>query len=106
MIYLLNSAVLAAGAYGTYRFSAATPDDLARFVALVPVSRIGYAETLDYIYRVTGVRLPLSRELILMAPGDEAMVVRLRYRVDHASKGAPQHPADEDWEIAYLTRLS
>lgn len=123
--WLLNSAVLAAGEYGTYEFSPATVEDLKAFVdpppesiemhmpgveplqvRSMPISRIGYAETAGLIESWTGVRPTLSREPSRMAPGDEAMVVRLRYRVDPTKKGTPTGSDESDWEIAKLRRLA
>jgi hypothetical protein len=105
MRWLLNSAVLAAGQYGLYRYSPATREDLTRFVALPYVSRIGYPETAGVIKRWTGTRPTLSREVSALAPGDEAMVVRLGYRVDPALKGMALGAPDEYWEIARLVRV-
>jgi hypothetical protein len=105
---LLNSAVIAAGAYGDYRYSPATKNDLRDFIRSGPYeSRVGYEETAAKIEEWLGIRPAISRELSAMAPGDVAMVVRLRYRLgDPALKGRLLGTADEDWEIARLERLS
>lgn len=119
MKWLLNSAVVAAGAYGTYRYEPASVDDLRAFLdghrivfdaeqwpgVEVVISRIGYSETADQILRWTGMRPGISRETSAMAPGDEAIVVRLRYRVDPREKVA-HRPAFDAWEIGRLTRES
>lgn len=107
MRWLLNSAVLAAGEYGTYRYDPATRDELCAFLAGEYTSRIGYAETADVVERWTGIRPPLSRETSALQAGDVAMVVRLRYRVNPAVKGQPPvgPRPDRDWEIARLERL-
>lgn len=107
MKYLLNSAVLAAGAYGTYEFAPASVDDLAGFLSGEFRSGIGYPETADLIREWSGTVVPLSRETFSMEPGDEAMIVRLRYRVvNPATKGQPVSRDPADWEIARLKRLS
>lgn len=105
--WILNSAVLPAGRYGTYRFAAATWDEIRNALTSANhiVSRVGYQETLDMIERHTGVWLPLSREPSLMAPGDVAYVVRLRYRVDPTRKGVPTGADDSAWEVARLEYL-
>lgn len=102
--WLLNSAVLPAGAYGTYLYTSATVEDLRRFVTEgeFPISHIGYQQTADLIEGLTSVPIPLSRDPSDMKPGDVAMVVRLRYRVDPTQKGAPVSTKLEDWEIARL----
>ncbi len=114
--YLLNSAVIAAGAYGTYRYSPASWEELRKVVGgpgptswvdhqgkttLIhtwdelrqaiteperPISRIGYPETAALIEAVTGWRPPISRETSPLEPGDVAYVVRLRYRVANPAR--------------------
>ena len=107
MKYLLNSAVLPAGDYGLYRYSPATVKDLTAFLHSGGyVSRIGYPETAEYIYSLTGIRPSISRKISNLKPGDSAMVVRLRYRIDPAYKGASIDPRPEDWEIGLLVRES
>ena len=106
--WLLNSAVLAAGAYGEYRYE---PSSWAALRAAldsgtVLTSRIGYPETAKLIERETGWRPPISREPSVLAPGDTAYIVRLRYRVDPRTKGAATGAAPEGWEIAFLTRIT
>jgi hypothetical protein len=103
-IWLLNSAVLPAGRYGTYVFAPASWDELREAVSNSPiVSRIGYSETADLIERMTGWRPPESREAADMEPGDVAFIVRLKYRVvDPGTKGQPTGARLDDWEVARL----
>ena len=104
--YLLNSAVMAAGSFGVYRYTEASAEELAEFLASKPyISRVGYPETAAFVERVTGIRPPLSRAPSPMDAGDVAMVVRLRYRVGNARRKAQQKPTDQDWEIALLERI-
>ncbi len=105
--YLLNSAVIAAGAHGVYRYATATVEDLRAFVAPErPVSRVGYPETAARVERWTGWRPPLSREASALEPGDVAMVVRLGYRVEPGRKGRPVAAPEDAWEVARLERLA
>ncbi|WP_447978133.1 hypothetical protein [Candidatus Nitrospira bockiana] len=127
--YILNSAVLAAGAYGTYRYEPCSREQLRIMLhrdctfcigtgwcdggmCQAPsrvesvVSRIGYRETADVIEAWTGWAPPISREPSVLAVGDVAYVVRLRYRVDPSRKGQPVAPSEADWEIAILERLT
>lgn len=103
MRYLLNSAVITAPGTYTYRL---VPG--AVVVAWVQVggweSRIGYPATADHVQAVTGVRPPLSREATAMQPGDEALVVRLTYRVQDPAAKATFRPAPGDWEYGIMRR--
>lgn len=103
--WILNSAVIAEGGHGTYRYSPATVADLAAALEEPHESRVGYEATADAIERWTGIRPALSRELSKLEPGDQAFVVRLKYRVDPRLKGSTK-PSDEDFELARLERLT
>lgn len=105
--WLLNSAVIPAGCYGSYEYREASKEELKNFLFSLqwpPVqSRIGYKETAEKILEWTGYRPLICREASPLAPGDIAMVVRLKYRVQNPeSKGAPLGVKDEDWEIGRL----
>ena len=104
--YLLNAAVIPPGGFGVYRYTEATPEELAEFLLEAPyISRIGYPETQKFIERITGVLPPISRKTYGMDPGDVAFVVRLKYRVGNARKKMLEKPSDEDFEIARLERI-
>src|SRR5712691_9694196 len=105
MHYILSSAVI--GRPGHYEYKLLTELEAeiwlkqSRFV-----SRVGYRETVRFIEDRFGVRCPPSREAIAMQPGDEALVVRLKYRLpDLAAKG-PLNPRSDDWEIGLLKRTA
>jgi len=102
MRYLLNSAVITAE--GVYEYRLISRDEAAAWIrAHQWESRIGYPQTADHIAQIAGVRPPISREASPMEAGDEALVVRLRYRVqDPSTKGQIQ---EEDWEYGILRRL-
>jgi hypothetical protein len=105
MRYLLNSAVIATP--GTYRYQLITVEEARRWLAAGGwVSRIGYAATARYVRWLWGLEVPLSRAPSRMAPGDEVLVVRLKYRLeDSRLKQAQWEPTPEDWEIGLLTRV-
>jgi len=70
------------------------------------VSRIGYPATARYIRRLWGFEVPLSRAPSPMGPGDEALVVRLKYRlVDARMRRGEFRWSAEDWEVGLLTRV-
>jgi len=98
MRYILNSAVLTAP--GTYQYRLIGAEEAREWALAGPfVSRVGYAETAQFIRDLTGVEPELSREESKMEPGDEALVVRLKYRLrDPKVKGAFQ-PGPDDWEL-------
>jgi hypothetical protein len=117
---LLNSAVIAAGAWGVYRYQPADATVLAAWCrcygALPPedpealVSCIGYPETAQYVQDVCAAaglayRPPLSRASLALEVGDQALVVRLTYRVDPGRKGR-HRPRPEEWELGLLTRTA
>ena len=107
MDYLINSAVIAAP--GLYRYELLTEAQAGRWLEerirdghLDLESRIGYDATAAEVERLCGVRPALSREQSRLEPGDEALVVRLPYRVaDPATKGT-HVPAG--WEYGLLRR--
>jgi hypothetical protein len=68
------------------------------------ITRVGYREMAHFIENRFGVRCPLSREPMIMQPGDEALVVRLKYRMPPV-KGHLERRA-EDWEIGLLKRTA
>ncbi len=68
-------------------------------------SYIGYPQTAEHIHSLARAAAPpaIRRTKTFMAPGDEALVVKLAYRVsDPGTKGQPQ---PEDWEYGILRRL-
>lgn len=106
MIYLMNSAVMPAGNYGTYDYQPATLDNLQKVLHgdLGPwESRIGYPQNIDLIYSWTGVRIPLDRSETRFQPNDEAFIMRLRQRmVNPAAKGSPVSSDPDCWEFGWL----
>lgn len=103
--WLLNSAVIAAGAYGEYRYSPSTVEELREALKKPFVSRIGYPATARAIERWTGVLPEISRDNSVLMPGDRAYIVRLTYRVNPSAKSRTD-PRDDDFEIATIERIS
>ena len=106
MRYLLNSAVVTAEGVYTYRRIT-----LAEAVGWLRagdwVSRIGYPQNAAVIERLCGRHCPVSREPVTMAPGDEALIMRLPYRVsDPATKGAAVDVPDDAWEWGLMRAVS
>lgn len=103
MRYLLNAGVITGP--GVYEYRLVSPEEAAEWIQAGGwTSRIGYPQTAEWIERLSGVRPPLSREASPMQPGDEALVVRLKYRVaDPSRKGEVLPVGPNDWEYGLLT---
>lgn len=104
MLYLMNSAVMPAGCFGRYDYRPATIDDLRAVVRGERgewISCLGYPQNCELVERWTGVRPPLNRTETRFADGDQALVMRLRYRIaEGARKGAPVSGDVAEWEFA------
>jgi hypothetical protein len=104
MRYVLNSAVIVRP--GHYEYKLLT--DLEAEVWFMQgrfVTRVGYLETAQFIEHRFGVRCPLSREPMIMQPGDEALVVR-KYRMPEPPVKGHLERRAEDWEIGLLKRTA
>lgn len=106
MVYLMNSAVMPAGNYGTYDYSAATVHDLEGVLTGMCGeyrSHIGYPQNADLIEQWTGIRPEVSRTETQFKHGDSALVMRLKRRVtDPSTKGAPVSSDPADWEFSWV----
>lgn len=101
MRYLLNSAVITGP--GEYSYRLVTAEEAAAWLKEKSfVSRIGYPATADHIERLSGIRPELSREATSMRPGDEALIVRLKYRLADPGQKANHAPGPDDWEYGIL----
>ncbi len=88
MRYLLNSAVIVKP--GRYRYFYISPKEAKEWLESGPyISLIGYEETAVAIEMLLGVSRPeISRRMVEeFEPGDEALVFRLRMRVNPDIKG-------------------
>jgi len=104
--FVINSAVISNPGMYTYRLIDA--DEARAWLARGPVvSRVGYTATARYIRRVLGADLALSREPTDMHSGDEALVIRLKYRmIDPRSKAVDSPGDDEDFQLGILLCLA
>lgn len=70
---------------GRYEITPITPEEFFRAIktnqALL-VSSIGYPANIELIKQYSGVRLPLSRAVTDIEPGDLMLIMRLKYRAD------------------------
>jgi hypothetical protein len=106
MRYVLNSAVISHP--GNYEYTLLTGLEAEVWLKRGGfTSRVGYQAATQFLEDRFSVRCPLSREPIAMQPGDEGLVVRLKYRLpeDPAFK-VRLRPRVEDWEIGLLKRTA
>lgn len=104
-IYLMNSAVMPAGAFGTYKYYPMVAETFGWYLKTQPIqSRIGYPQNINLLRDWFGVKVELNRTEVSLEPGDQMLVMRLKKRVaDPSTKGAPQSTNLEDWEFAHVT---
>ena len=105
MIYLMNSAVMPAGNYGSYEYAPATMNDLKMLMSgKIGTFRscIGYPQNADLIEKWTGFRPEISRTETRFSSGDRAFVMRLKYRVGVGTKGSNVSEDPADWEFAWV----
>lgn len=103
-LYLLNSPVLTD--HGLWRLSG--PLDGAQARALVRdgfISAIGHESTARVLGAVLGVEVPMSRVRISLAPGDRALVFRLKTRPPEGALLDEAALRAMDWELSLLERL-
>lgn len=87
MKFILNSAVITAP--GRYDYDLITIEEARTWLERGNfTSTIGYAETADALFELTGVRVAVNKINIRMEVGDEALVFRLTSRLPQGMKGA------------------
>ena len=103
MRYILSSAVIVRPGHYEYKLLTELEAELwlkhGRFE-----TRVGFRHTAKFIEERFGVRCPLSRESVVMQPGDEGLVVRLTIRPPNPA--VEVDPRAEDWEIGLLKRIA
>ncbi len=104
MRYLLNSAVITGP--GLYSYRLVSRDEAAEWLKEGSwVSRIGYGETAAHIQAISGVKPDICRDATPLRAGDEALVVRLKYRLQDPAQKATWVPGPDDWEYGLLKVL-
>lgn len=103
MRYIMNSAVITSP--GVYEYRLLTVTEAREWLAKGPTkSLVGYPDTARFIERVLGVKVELSREQVILEHGDEALIVRLKYRVQDPGQKGQFTPRDEDFEIGLVVK--
>lgn len=108
MKWLLNSAMIAVGGDGDYRYRTINQSQAIEWLKANPdfMSRVGYAETAQMIESLSGVPIPVSRELSQMTTGDEALIIRLKYRLQNPSDKGSVKPSPEEFDFSILSKLA
>lgn len=89
-IHVLNSATMPKA--GRYEIIPISPEEFFRAIRInqeLLVSSIGYPANIDMIRKHCGVRLPLSRSVTDIQPGDLMLIMRLKYRADGKVNSRP-----------------
>lgn len=101
--FVLNSAVITAP--GNYTYRLISVEEAKEWLQKDSfISAIGYEETAKLMTQLFGVEVPVSRTMVTMNAGDEALVFRLKTRVAPSEKGEI-NIKPEDAEIGLLRRI-
>jgi len=105
MRYILSTAMI--GRPGHYEYELLTELEADAWLRdRRVVSRMGDLKAVQFIQGRFAALFPLSRQPIVMLPGDEALVVRLLHRPSNPSATEHVEPLPDSWEIGLLKRTA
>ena len=61
-------------------------------------SSIGYQATAQYIKEISGVDVPINREMTTLKDGDRMLIIKLKYRVKNPKDKGKFKPNSKDFE--------
>lgn len=103
-LYLLNSPILTD--YGLWRLRGPLSiDEAGKRAAVGFVSAIGHAASAHLLSEILGVDVPVARIRARLAPGDEAIVLRLRDRLPAGAVLDEATLRTLPFDLSLLTRL-
>ncbi len=102
-LYLLNSPVLTD--HGLWRFSPLETECARELASGGFISAIGHEGAARLLSEVLGMEVPVARIRATLAPGDEAIVLRLRERLPEGAVLDADALRALPWELSLLERL-
>lgn len=67
------------------------------------VSSVGYPAVVDLIQRISGIELPINRDVTRITPDDIILVAKLKYRMYNPARKKDWVARDEDYEFFLVT---
>lgn len=107
-LYFLNSSILTS--FGVFRYNEIQVREGVYLLQQTPSecieSAIGHQATAEVLSELLGVPVPVNRIQIAMERGDQAIVFKLKQRLEEHKVLTKEEMKDLDYELGLLERLS